>query len=150
MLPLTYYIRQTKEKITDVIVKAVKVASSENASKLVIYYCGHGFETNGDWVCYPEKDSVSVEDYFNIDDLLNIVDASLYERSIEITSESCFSGTMCKKAKKWIEDRRNNRCKKGHDLKHYTSHPENAAEPVCKTCKKVINVDHIDGIYRCD
>jgi len=59
---------------------------------------------------------------------------------------------MCKKAKEWIESRRNNRCKKGHDLKHYTEHPEaeDKAEPVCKTCKKVINVHHIDGIYRCD
>jgi hypothetical protein len=148
MLPVTYYIRQTKEKITDVIDKALKAAYEKDATKLVIYYCGHGFATNGDWVCYPDKTSVSVEDYFNVEDLLNLVDSSNYDRSIEITSESCFSGKMCKKAKEWIESRRNNKCKKGHDLKHYTTHPN--AEPVCRTCKKAINVEHIDGIYRCD
>jgi len=54
MLPVHYYIRQTKEKITDAITKALKVASAESASKLVIYYVGHGFETKGDWVCYPD------------------------------------------------------------------------------------------------
>ena len=160
MLPVTYYLRQEKEKIVDIIEKSLKIALANYVTKITFYYCGHGYATNGDWVCYPDKaGATSTQDYFNVDDLLNLVDSSDYDKSIEITTESCFSGNMCKKAKDWIERRQANRCKKGHDLKHYTENPyknEQAQdkykkeEPLkCKTCKKVINVEHIDGIYHC-
>ena len=54
MLPVTYYLRQEKEKIVDIIEKALKIALANNVTKITFYYCGHGFEKNGDWVCYPE------------------------------------------------------------------------------------------------
>ena len=78
---------------------------------------------NGDWVCYPEDKkngnkneqnplkAPDATDYFNIEDLLNLVATSDYEKSIEITTESCFSGNMCKKAKEWIENKENRQCK---------------------------------------
>ena len=55
-MPVTYYIRQDRDKVLDVIEKAIVQAKKISATKLTIYYCGHGFETNGDWVCYPLLD----------------------------------------------------------------------------------------------
>jgi len=159
MLPVTYYIRQEKEKVLDVIEKAIGQAKKHDATKLTIYYCGHGHDVDGDWVCYPICENKTAEYYVNAESLLNLVDYLEYENSIEITTESCFSGMMCKKAKKWIEDRAANRCKKGHTLRYHNDNPfKNSQEHkdkmdkalVCRTCKKVIKTEHIDGIYHCN
>ena len=161
MMPVTYYIRQDKDKVLDVIEKAIVQAKNNSATKITIYYCGHGFGANGDWVCYPLKEDAktkvtSVEDYVNAESLLNLVDTLEYENSIEITTESCFSGNMCKKAKEWIENREANKCKKGHILRYFGENPfKNDADKkdqplICKTCGKVIDIEHRDGIYHCN
>ena len=61
MMPVTYYIRQDKDKVLDVIEKAIVQAKNNSATKITIYYCGHGFGANGDWVCYPLKEDAKTK-----------------------------------------------------------------------------------------
>jgi len=74
-------------------------------TKLVIYYCGHGSPGTGAWVCYKEEGSTEKNELLHTSEILNLIVEKNFTKSIEITSESCYSGLVCKNAKKWIEDK---------------------------------------------
>lgn len=68
-----------------------------NATKLVLYYCGHGHETYGGWVTHPADTTLMNKDKnVHVHDILNTIERHEYDAfSVEITSESCFSGQIC-------------------------------------------------------
>lgn len=72
----------------------------------MIYYCGHGHANDGAWVCYKLDDSSEKNEYLITNEVLDMFTEKNWTKSIEITSESCFSGYFCKNAKEWIDEKR--------------------------------------------
>ena len=98
-----------KKAMLETIEKSLKRAEEKRTTKFVIYYCGHGSDIKGSWVTYHEPGSATQIDevkanLVEIKDILELVNKSDYEESVEMTSESCFSGFLCHEAKDWIED----------------------------------------------
>lgn len=63
-------------------------------SKMLLYYCGHGHEDYGGWVMGFKPGIESRLKFLKISDILDAVKAYPLEDpiSLEITSESCYSG----------------------------------------------------------
>jgi hypothetical protein len=61
---------------------------------MLVYYCGHGHENYGGWVCGEKPNIETKLKYVSIKDLLDAVrDYPLEDEiSLEFTSESCYSG----------------------------------------------------------
>jgi hypothetical protein len=61
---------------------------------MLLYYCGHGHEDYGGWVMGFKPGVISRHKHLKITDILDAVrDYALEDKvSVEITSESCYSG----------------------------------------------------------
>ena len=69
-----------------------------------MYYSGHGTEENGAWAVYLKELSMDIDDtkiYLN--DVLDILVKSRYKGNFEISSDSCYSGSLCYLAKEFYE-----------------------------------------------
>lgn len=104
-----------------IIKNALSEAHKYKASKFILYYVGHGHETQGGWVTYlPEGKGNAIVDVdkqvVNIIEILEILNLSDYGNDFELTSESCYSGEICHQAKDWIEEKRRNKDKQFRQL----------------------------------
>ena len=91
------------KKALDHIKQALEEAEKMKADKFTLYYVGHGHDSGG-WVTYPVDGTEDAKTkYVQIADILDAIKESDYENSVEIISESCYSGQACHNAKDWWE-----------------------------------------------
>ena len=91
----------TFNRILDHIKQALEEADKMKADKICIYYVGHGHKDG--WVTYPVDETEDGKKYVHVEDILNAVKESDFDKSVEIISESCYSGKVCHNAKEWWE-----------------------------------------------
>jgi hypothetical protein len=91
----------------------LKLAINKGATKFLLYYTGHGHEptnpTNhmihGAWVVASDNGKYDASDrLIYLSEVLDAIYKSGFRGGVEITSESCYSGNLCYKAKEWCQD----------------------------------------------
>jgi len=107
--PILVDMQITVKDIIDHVKEAMQNAMEMRATKLVLYYVGHGHEEYGGWVTHWKDDGSTAglkrDKFVHVHDILNAIESHEYDDlSVEITSESCFSGQICHQAKTWWED----------------------------------------------
>ena len=112
---------QEKRGILKIIREALDKANTEQCTKFILYYVGHGHEEFGGWVTYlPEHKKTNIvnvdKQIVGIKEILEILNHSEFQNDFELTSESCFSGEICHQAKDWIEEKRKNKDKQFRQL----------------------------------
>ena len=69
-----------------------------------MYYSGHGHPDTGAWVVTLWEQSIEFEKaQITLEEVLDIFKESGYKGFVEISSDSCYSGNLCYRAKKYWE-----------------------------------------------
>lgn len=72
---------------------------------MLLYFCGHGHEDYGGWVAGNSSGLEPRLQFVRIIDILDTIKNHHIDNiSVEITSESCYSGKQVYKAKEWWEE----------------------------------------------
>ena len=98
----------TKDKILNRIYEEAKAAHAMNASSFLLYYSGHGNKQGGAWKCSVKDNGIAFdrdEYLIEIEEVIQCIVKSGFNQSVEITSDSCYSGQLCYKAQElWMSD----------------------------------------------
>ena len=92
------------KRISDEAINAVK----NDASSFLVYYSGHGNKEGGAWKCSVKEQTIAFDKHeylVQIEEVIDLILKSGFNKSVEITSDSCYSGQLAYTTQKmWMDD----------------------------------------------